>query len=139
MKPSTHSPEDKPSHPRRHFIKQTTLASASTAVASQGLLKNSLFAQNQAPSVGVIGANERIAVAYVGVGKQGMAHVRHQKKHAGTNNIHQAAVCDVYNKHLRQAQAFLSLDDRDTYRDHRKMMERKNSKTSFTAAKAPST
>src|SRR5207245_6027581 len=58
--------------PRRDFIKKT--ATVAAAVASTSLLKTPIYGQNQAPSAGVTGANNRIAVGFIGVGGQGMAH-----------------------------------------------------------------
>jgi len=55
-----------------------------------------------------------------------MAHVRSQKDHASENNIVQAAVCDVYDKRLEAAQTYVGLKDSDAYRDHRKLLERKD-------------
>ncbi|MBI3192381.1 MAG: Gfo/Idh/MocA family oxidoreductase, partial [Pedosphaera parvula] len=100
---------------------------AAAAVSATTLLKTPVYGQNQAPSTGrVIGANDRIAVAYVGVGGQGMAHVRSQKDHAQENNIVQAAICDLYQKRLQNAKTFLGLTDADTYTDHRKLLQRKD-------------
>lgn len=65
-------------------------------------------------------------MAYVGTGSQGTAHIRHQKDHAKENNIVQAAVCDVYQKRLESAKSFLGLSDADAFRDHRKLLERKD-------------
>src|SRR5213075_3495497 len=74
---------------RRDFIKKATTAAA--VVATTNIFKTPVYGQSSAPSTGrVIGANDRIAVAYIGVGGQGMAHVRHQKTHASENNIVQA-------------------------------------------------
>src|SRR5438874_6958713 len=99
---------------RRDFIKKT--ATAAAAVAATGLIKTPVYGQNQAPSTGrVIGANDRIVVAYVGVGGQGMAHVRSQKENAQDTNVAQAAVCDVYQKRLQAAKTFLGLTDADAY------------------------
>src|SRR5262245_44477524 len=110
---------------RRTFLKQTAVAAAAASASS--ILKTPVYGQNQAPAPGrVIGANDRIAVAYVGVGGQGMTHVRHQKSHAGENNIVQAAVCDVYQKRLEAARTYLGLDNGDAYGDHRKLLERKD-------------
>ena len=57
---------------RRNFIKQ---AVSVAALASAGtILKTPVYGQTQAPSLGrTIGANDRIRVAYVGTGSQGMA------------------------------------------------------------------
>src|SRR5216117_1864531 len=114
---------------RRDFIKKT--ATAAAAVAATGMFKTPVYGQSTAPSSGrTIGANDRIAVAYVGVGGQGMAHVRHQKAHAGENNIAQAAVCDVWQKRLAEAKTFIESESSgakvDTYDDYRKLLERKD-------------
>src|SRR5438128_12650395 len=110
---------------RRAFLKTTTAAAA--AVAATGIVKTPVYGQNQAPSTGrVIGANDRIAVAYVGVGGQGMAHVRSQKEKASENNVVQAAVCDVWQKRLDEARTFLGLSETDAFRDHRKLLDRKD-------------
>jgi predicted dehydrogenase len=74
----------------------------------------------------VLGANDRIRVAYIGTGKQGQLHLRLQKTHARENNIVQAAVCDVYQKHLDQARQLTGVTEADAFRDHRKLLERKD-------------
>jgi predicted dehydrogenase len=110
---------------RRSFLKKA--ASAAAVAATTNVFKTPVYGQNQAPSAGrVIGANDRIGVAYVGVGSQGMAHVRSQKEHAQENNIAQVAVCDVYQKRLQNARTFLGLSDADAFGDHRKLLERKD-------------
>jgi predicted dehydrogenase len=110
---------------RRTFIKKT--ATVAAAVSTVNLFKTPVYGQSQAPSTGrVIGANDRINVAYIGTGKQGMEHVKFQKKFAQDNNIAQVATCDLYEKHLRQAQEHIGLKDADTYRDYRKLLERKD-------------
>src|SRR5882672_5352696 len=107
--------DDLPSNEtRRSFIKKTAIAAA--AISAGGIIKTPVYGQNQAPSPGrVIGANDRIAVAYVGVGGQGMAHVRSQKEHASENNIAQVAVCDLYQKRLDLARDFLALSETAAY------------------------
>src|SRR6185503_6755059 len=111
---------------RRAFLKTT--ATAAAAVAATGIVKTPVYGQSQAPSPGrVIGANDRIAVAYVGVGNQGFTHVKHQKDHAQENNIVQAAVCDLWDKRLAKSKEFIGgLTDADCFKDHRKLLERKD-------------
>lgn len=124
MKSIPNLPAD-PGETRRTFIKKA--ATAAAAVGANGFFKTPVYGQNQAPSPGrVIGANDRIRVAYVGVGKQGMTHVGLQKKFAQENNIAQVAVCDLYQKHLDEARKFLGLGEADGFRDHRKLLERKD-------------
>src|ERR1035438_7163375 len=83
-----------PGETRRTFIKKA--ATVAAAVSATGFLKTPVYGQNQAPSAGrVIGANDRINVAYIGVGKQNTLHMTLQKKYAQDNNIAQVAVSDV--------------------------------------------
>src|SRR6266446_8987246 len=110
---------------RREFIKKAGTAAAVAATAN--LFKTPVYGQSQAPSSGrVIGANDRIAVAYVGVGSQGTAHLRSQKEHAAENNIVQAAVCDLWQKRLDAARQFAGVPESAAFRDHRKLLERKD-------------
>src|SRR5262245_61063321 len=119
------APLDANHQSRRAFIKNT--AAAAAAVSAVNLFKTPVYGQSQAPSAGrVVGANDRIAVAYIGTGSQGMAHVRHQKNNATENNIAQAAVCDVFQKRLDGARAFIGVTESNAYRDHRKLLERKD-------------
>lgn len=106
---------------RRSFIKKTAAASAAVATAS---LITPVYGQNKAPSTGkVIGANDRIVVGFIGVGGQGMAHVRSMKSNAGANNIAQAAVCDVWTKRTEDAKSTIG-GDCQGYDDYRKLLER---------------
>ncbi len=109
---------------RRSFLrKSVTLAAAAGATR---ILKTPVYGQEQSPSANVAGANNRIAVAYIGTGKQGLTHVRLEKEDAQKNNIVQVAACDLYQKHLDDAKKLIGLDDKDCYRDHRRMLERKD-------------
>lgn len=124
MNPSTR-PGQSTGNSRRDFIKKTAAAAASVAAVST--FRTPVYGQNQAPSAGrVIGANDRLVVGYIGTGSQGSAHIRHQKADAASNNIVQAAVCDLYKKRLGAAQKLIGLQDADTYLDHRKLLERKD-------------
>ena len=110
---------------RRDFIKKA--AAVAAAVGAANVLKTPVYGQNQAPSSGrVIGANDRISVGYIGTGKQGMEHVKFQKKFASDNNIAQVATCDLYQKHLDTSKSHMGLKDADAYRDYRKLLERKD-------------
>ena len=110
---------------RRHFIKKA--AGVAAVVSSANMLRTPVYGQQQAPSTGkVLGANDRIGVAYVGVGNQGTAHLRHQKTHLKDNNIAQVAVCDLWQKRLDAARTFIGGSEADAYRDHRKLLERKD-------------
>ena len=74
----------------------------------------------------MIGANDRIVVAFIGVGGQGFnAHVKSQKTAAGDNNIALAAVCDVSKTRRETAKEFIG-GDCQAFEDHRKLLERKD-------------
>lgn len=117
---------------RREFIRTT--ATAAAAIAATGIVKTPVYGQNKAPSAGkVIGANDRIAVAYVGIGGppsncpgMGLAHVKSQKKIATEANITQAAVCDLYSRRNEIAKEAIGTSDVQTYDDYRKILERKD-------------
>ncbi len=107
---------------RREFLRKS--ATAAAVVATANVLKPTVY--GQAPSAGrVIGANDRIVVGHIGVGGQGMAHVRDIKGHAAENNVAQAAVCDVWAKRVESAKAFIG-GDCQGFDDHRKLLERKD-------------
>jgi predicted dehydrogenase len=109
---------------RRNFIKKT--ATAAAAVATVNLFKTPVYGQNQAPSPGrVIGANDRIAVGFVGVGPQGTLHVNKMKENADKNNAALVGVCDLWEKRRESAKAIIGGDCK-TYDDYRKLLDQKD-------------
>jgi predicted dehydrogenase len=111
---------------RREFIKKTSTFAA--AVATANFLKTPVYGQSQAPSSGrVIGANDRIAVAVIGVGYGiGQNHFQEMHKRAGENNIVMAAASDVFSKRRDWAKQTAELKDADVFVDYRKLLERKD-------------
>src|SRR6266480_1065793 len=117
---------------RRNFIKKT--ATAAAVVAATNPFKRPVYGQTSAPSAGrVIGANDRIAVGYIGIGGppsncpgMGLAHLNSQKEHAAENNIVQAAVCDLYTTRTDIAKKAVGTSDVVAYDDYRKVLERKD-------------
>src|SRR6266436_2675476 len=109
---------------RREFIKKAGTAAA--VVATANLFKTPVYGQTQAPSSGrAIGANDRIAVAVVGVGFGiGQNHLQGIHQNASANNVVVAAACDLFNKRRDWAKTTASLKDSDIYVDHRKLLER---------------
>ena len=109
---------------RRSFIKKT--AAVTAAVAATGIVKTPVYGQNKAPSTGrVIGANDRIAVAVVGVGYGiGKNHLEGIHKNASQNNVVVAAACDLFNKRRDWAKEKAGLKDSDAFSDYRKLLER---------------
>lgn len=119
---------------RRDFLRTT--ATAAAAVAATGIMKTQVYGQNAR----AIGANDRIAVGYIGIGGgtgpggsppsncpgMGMAHVKSQKKLVSEANIVQAAVCDLYSKRNDVAKQVIGTSDVQTYDDYRKILDRKD-------------
>jgi predicted dehydrogenase len=116
---------------RRDFIRKA--ATAAAAVASTNLLKTPVYGQATAPSTGVAGANSRLALAFVGVGGQGLnAHVSLCKKFAQENNVALAAVCDVSKTRVEEAKKVVG-GDCAGFDDYRKLLERKDIDVVFCA------
>jgi predicted dehydrogenase len=111
--------------PRRDFLKKT--ATVAAAVAATPLLRTPVYGQNQAPSANVAGANNRIAVAVIGVGFGiGQNHLVGIHEKANENNTVVAAASDVFNKRRDFAKAKANLKDADVQDDYRKLLERKD-------------
>src|SRR5438045_4816291 len=112
---------------RRNFIKKA--AATATVMAASNPFRTPVYGQSSAPSTGrVIGANDRIAVGYIGIGGwpsdcpgMGLAHVESQKSHAAENNIVQAAVCDLYKTRNEHAKEKIGTSEVATIDDYRKI------------------
>ena len=108
---------------RRSFIQKT--AKLAVAVSAAPLIfKPTIY--GQAPSVNVVGANSKIILGVIGTGKQGVNHLKTIQSNASRWNVQVGAVCDLYQKHLDSAQKFAGLESKDAYRDHRRLVERKD-------------
>jgi predicted dehydrogenase len=108
---------------RRSFIRKSAVAAVAASVGGSALAQT----KGKAPFPGkVLGANDRIAVAYIGTGNQGTTHVKSQKEHAAENNIVQAAVCDLYQKRLDNAAGIAGLSGANAVREYRKLLDRKD-------------
>jgi predicted dehydrogenase len=111
--------------PRRDFLKKT--ATVAAAVAATPLFRTPVYGQNQAPSANVAGANNRIAVAVIGVGFGiGQNHLVGIHEKANENNTVVAAASDVFNKRRDFAKAKANLKDADVCDDYRRLLERKD-------------
>src|SRR5687767_6203137 len=114
---------------RRDFIKKT--ATAAAVVATTNIFRTPVYGQSTAPSTGrVIGANDRIVIGHIGVGGQGMAHLREIKNQASAVNVAQAATCDVWKKRIDLSKATIEKDNPgakvEAFNDYRKVLERKD-------------
>jgi len=120
---------------RRDFLKKT--ATATAVVAATGIFKTPVYGQNTAPSTGrVIGANDRINVAVIGVGYGiGQDHIIGIQKKATENNVAVVAGCDLFKTRrswmMGQAEQYgrkmpQPLKESEVYSDYRKIIERKD-------------
>jgi predicted dehydrogenase len=109
------------SQSRRSFLKRAAVVAAA---GSTPLLRPRTFAQ--APSVNVTGANNRIVLAILGAGSQGMHHIRLVRRLQEAHNVRVGAVCDVYQKRLEQGRQAAELPEADAVREHERLMERKD-------------
>jgi len=118
--------EPSPGDSRRSFLKKTAAVTAATAAT--GVLKTPVYGQNQAPSTGrVIGANDRINVAVVGIGQGiGKNHFEGIVQFADANNVKMVGACDLFNKRRDWAKDKAKLQDNQVYEDYRKMLEQKD-------------
>lgn len=123
MKPDS-QPAASPLETRRSFLKKTAVLAAASAAPS--VLTTPIYGQNQAPSANVLGANSRVQLGIIGMGKQGTNHLQRIKANAAQWNVNVAGVCDLYQKNLDAARTFAGLTEKDAYRDHRKLLERKD-------------
>src|SRR5260221_5966894 len=78
------------------------------------------------PCVNAVGANERIIVGVVGLGySAGLNHLFGIRDAAKENNVVATAVCDVCEPRLAFARKRAGLKETDSYRDYRRMLDRK--------------
>jgi predicted dehydrogenase len=115
---------------RRDFLKKGAIAAAALA-ASPNLFRQDVHAMTPADPMpaaaagGVVGANERIRVGFIGVGGQGFGtHVRTVAQHAEAWNVQGVAVCDVFKKRVDRSLRHLGLSEQDGYEDYRYLLER---------------
>ena len=99
---------------RRVFLKTASLLTA--AVAAPMVVPRSAFAQGNVP-----GANDRLSIAGIGVGRQGSEAFRWAMNDPRTQGV---CVCDVWKKRAEDIAKKHEL--KDAYQDYRKVIERKD-------------
>lgn len=100
---------------RRGFLR-TSAAVSAAGVAAPMIIPRSALAQDDKP-----GANERIGVAGIGVGRQGSGVFRRAAGHSLTQPI---CVCDV--NRPRAEKIAKSVGVKEVYQDYRKVLERQD-------------
>ncbi|MCX6359931.1 MAG: Gfo/Idh/MocA family oxidoreductase [Armatimonadetes bacterium] len=107
---------------RREFLRNAAVTTAVTAGVA-GAAKSSVYSLSPASA---LGANDRIRVGHVGVGGQGMTHVRLLNENKADFNIQSVAMCDVYRRRIKGALASVELPETAGYEDYRKLLENKD-------------
>lgn len=107
---------------RREFLRGAAVTAAAT-VAAQGVAKSSVY--SLAPQK-VIGANDRIVIGHVGIGGQGLTHVRLLKQNEKDNNTAQVGVADIYGRRVKTGLSQLGLPESAGFADYRKIIDNKD-------------
>ncbi len=112
---------------RRQFMRSAGMTAAGMVAGSFLSDRVLAAAAGVAPAPGrVIGANDRINVAVIGIGGMGNGHVGTLKSLEQDQNIKVVAVCDVFTNHRARGQKSAGVADADVYGDYRKLLERKD-------------
>lgn len=111
MKTIPSKPQTTPSLNRRDFLRTTAQASALAATT---------FTFPFVTRARVVGANDRIGVGFIGVGRRGRSHVATvQKLIQNGENLRIIAVCDAYRFRADEA---AKLDSSKAYMNHRELL-----------------
>jgi predicted dehydrogenase len=125
MEPVKQNEKDPQQVSRRTFLK--TASAAAAAAAASGWPQSQAFAL--APPR-VIGANDRINVGYIGLGRhatgRGLYHLTELKGKTSEYNIANVAMCDIYDGYINNARKNHEFSDNKVYRDYRKLLEDKD-------------
>ena len=107
---------------RREFLGQTTAALASASAVTS--IANATPRPVPKMTGRVLGANDRINLAFVGNGMQfqDLLHRAFDARKAGKGDIEYLAVCDVWEPRLKNAQEKTKAPK--TYRDYREVLQR---------------
>jgi len=111
---------------RREFMKAAGITAA--GVMATSLIGDKVFA---APGTvmahpRVIGANDRLKYAIIGVGGMGGGHLNMVKGLTQEQNLEIVAVCDVWDKRRLNAANNAGIPESQTYKDYRKLLENKD-------------
>jgi hypothetical protein len=114
--------DEKQQSTRRDFLTvETGLAAATTTLLSSSVAGAASKAVSKTGRV--IGANDRINIAFIGNGMQFQTLVRvFKNRKEAKNDVHFSAVCDVWEPRLQYGQKESGAEK--TYRDYREVLER---------------
>jgi predicted dehydrogenase len=107
---------------RREFLAASALAAAQDTPKAAAPAGREQLVPTRAEKVSRVAANEKIVLGFIGTGGMGTGLINTFKKFP---QISIAAVCDVYEPHLRRAQSDAG-GTPETYNDFRRVLDRKD-------------
>ncbi len=119
---------------RREFLSQATTGTAAAAIGGP-LLSRTAQAQEKtvskatgAPATGrVLGANDRINFAFIGMGDRMGAHTKYlTARQRGQGDVQAVAVCDIYEQRKKRGQQETGVEGKAVYHDYRELCARKD-------------
>ena len=115
-------PEDRST--RRHFLTRDAGIAAATAGVVSTAAARAAAPRPAAKATGrVLGANDRINIAFIGNGMQFQTLIRvFQNRRQEKNDVHFSAVCDVWEPRLKYGQEQSGAEK--AYRDYREVLQR---------------
>src|SRR5258706_8478013 len=117
--------EDGSSVTRRDFLKATGAATV-TAAAGSALLGAAEVRAAPLVSPRVLGANDRIQVAIVGVKGMGGGHIQHVLEQMPGENVAISAICDVWEHARQKANEATKLPNERVFSDYRRLLDAKD-------------
>ncbi|MDR2345302.1 MAG: Gfo/Idh/MocA family oxidoreductase [Planctomycetaceae bacterium] len=111
--------KNKKQYSRRNFL-QSTLTAASVGIAIPAFIPRDVFADR---TINRPGANDRIGIAGIGIGRQGGAVFNSVANDKRTSVI---CVCDVWKKRADNVASKYKLSADSAYQDYRKVIDNKN-------------
>ncbi len=114
---------------RRQFLKQSAAAAAAVAGFTMTRSASGQAAATTARAAGqaaASGANDKLVLAVIGHGSQGMQLLRSARNQAAASNVEVAAVCDLWEKRLEQARARAELPESAAHREYRRILDDKS-------------
>jgi predicted dehydrogenase len=114
----------------QHVSRRTFLRTASAAAAAAAATTWPKSAAYAIAPGRVIGANDRINVGHIGIGRhatgRGLYHLTELSGKTKDYNIEQVAICDIYDGYITNCRKKHQFSDGKVYRDYRKLLEDKD-------------
>ena len=114
---------------RRSFLSQATAISASALLANPANAEDKPSPKpNSTPINGrVLGANDRVNFAFIGMGGRMGTHTRYiATRQKETGDVQAVAICEIYEKRKQRGQEQTGVDSKNIHHDYRELCARKD-------------